>query len=336
MARSAWHRAGTWLGLAVSAAAVAWLLWRYDWRGVGDALAAAHWALFVPVPLVMIANFMLRAARWQALFPDDLRPRFGGSFVALMAGYLFNNVLPARAGELVRVHMIGRREQLPRSTALGTVVLERTLDLLVLLALFAFVLLNQPLPGWTAHAGRMVAVLALGALGVILFLGWQGERLVESIVPRLGFLPAAVTRRLDASGRAFIGGVSAVLRASHLARFAAFTILIWSLEVATVWLIARAFALALGPLDVLFVMLAITLGTMVPASPGYVGTFEFFGLSALQLIGISGAAALGFVVTLHAAVLLGSSLIGAACLAWQGGASFETADDGQGNGEQTR
>jgi len=318
MVTDGWRRLGTWFGFAVSAAALAWLVLRYEWNGVVAALAGVRFALFLPVPVLLLANFILRAVRWQALFPDAIRPRASGAFIALMAGYLFNNLLPARAGELVRVHMVGRREQLPRSAALGTVVVERTLDLLVLLALLSFVLVSQPLPGWAAHAGRVVAVLALAALGLILVLGWQGERMVSLLVPRLRFAPEALRQRLDVSSRAFVGGVSAVLRASHLARFVVITALIWALELGVVSLIARAFELPLGPVNVLFVMLAVSLGTMVPSSPGYLGTFEFFGLSALALLGISGAPALGFALTLHAVLLLGSSVVGAACVAWNG------------------
>jgi hypothetical protein len=315
---SRWRGVGTWVGLAVSAAAVAWLALRYDWRSAGHAMASAGLDWLLPVAPLMVVNFVVRAARWRGLFPDPIRPRLPGAFSAMMAGYLFNNLLPARAGELVRVHMVGRGEQLPRSAALGTVVVERTLDLLVLLVLLSLVLLGQPLPGWTAYAGKVVAALAAATLAAILLLGWKGEQLVGVGAARIPFLPAGARARLEVSGRAFVGGVSAVLRGPHLARFVAWTACIWALELGVVWLVAQAFALPLGALNVLFVMLAVALGTMVPASPGYVGTFEFFGLSALSLLGVEGGGALAFVVTLHAVLLIGSSAVGAASLAWSG------------------
>jgi uncharacterized protein (TIRG00374 family) len=318
MAKNTWHKAGTWLGLLVSIGAVAWLLIRYDWSGVDDSLRMANWTLLVPVLPIMLIIFALRAARWQSLFADDMRPRFSGSFLALMAGYLFNNLLPARAGELVRVHVIGRREKLPRSAALGTVVVERTLELLVLLALLALVLFTQPLPGWAAHAGKVVAAIACGAFAALVMLGVLGGRLLDQVIPRLRFLPGSMTARLAVSGQAFVGVVAAVLHASHVARFLMLTAIIWALEIAVVWLVSGAFDLPLSLLNILFVMLAIALGTMVPASPGYIGTFEFFGLNALALVGVSGSGALGFVVVLHATLLLGSSLVGAVCLGFMG------------------
>lgn len=318
MTNPAWKRFGSWAGLFISAVAVLWLVVRYDWGSVDDSLKSARWVYFSPIPFVMAAIFGMRALRWQALFQDEHRPRFSGAFLSLAVGYLFNNLLPARAGELVRIHVIGRRERLPRSTALGTVVVERTLDLLVLLALLAFVLLAQPLPDWAFHAGRVVALLALGALVVFLFLGWQGERVVGLFVSRLTFLPQFILHRLEISGRAFVRSIAEVLQVSHFIRFSVFSCLIWVLELSVLWFIALAFSLPLGPVNLLFVMLVIALGTMVPASPGYVGTFEIFGLNALSMIGISGGGALGFVVTLHVTLLLGSSLIGAVSLGIMG------------------
>jgi uncharacterized protein (TIRG00374 family) len=311
-------RVSAWFGLAVSAGAIAWLVRSYDWAGLVEAFRAADWRWLLAAPLLLVPNWLLRAARWRGLFPAEFKPRLSSAFIATMTGYLFNNLLPARAGELMRVHWIGRRDRLPRSTALGTVVVERTLDLLVLLALLALVLFSHPLPSWATHAGKVVALAAAAGLAVLVLLGLAGERMVGLTLPWLGFLPAALVRRLDVSGRAFLGGVSPILRAASLLGFAGLTAMIWLLELAMVQLLAYSFALPLTPGGTLFVMLAMALGTMVPASPGYIGTFEFFGLSALALLGISGSAALGFVVALHAVLLLGTSAAGAACTAYYG------------------
>lgn len=329
MTHPEWKRLGSWLGLLVSAGSVIWLVYRYDWSGVDDALGSARWIFFSPVPLAMVAIFGLRAIRWQALFQDEHRPRLSGAFLSLAVGYLFNNLLPARAGELVRIHVIGRRERLPRSTALGTVVVERTLDLFVLLGLLTFVLLAQPLPDWTYHAGRLVALLALSALIVFLVVGWLGDRAIDILTARMNFLPGFILFRLNTSGRAFVRSLAEVLRVSHFVRFAALSCLIWVLELTVLWFIAKAFDLPLAPVGLLFVMLVIALGTMVPASPGYVGTFEIFGLSALSLLGITGAGALGFVIVFHVILLLGSSLIGAVSLAIMGWPRLDTSPSGE-------
>lgn len=312
------RKAVTWIGLLISLVAVVWLVRAYEWSSVWPALLDARWGWLVVSPVLLLSNFAVRTARWRRLFPLDFRPPFASTFTAMMAGYLFNNILPARAGELVRVHMIGKRAQLPRSTALGTVVLERTLDLVVLLALLVFVMIIQPLPGWAAYASKVVTALAFVALAAILTLAFLGERIIALVLPWLGFLSSQLTQRLDISARAFVGGISALLHVSHLAYFLAVTAVAWVLELLLVYMLAQAFRIDLGLVNLLFVMLVIALGAMVPSSPGYIGTFEVFGTSALALLGISGGAALGFVLTLHMVVLLGSSLTGLVCVAWAG------------------
>ncbi len=314
------QRAMTLVGALISVAALVWLARSHDWRDLVQSFRDADWRWLALVPLLMLPNFALRAQRWRILFPEQRLPGFSGAFAALMAGYLFNNVLPARAGELVRVHLIGRREQLPRSTALGTVVLERTLDLLVLLALLAAVLPTQPLPAWAGAASKVVAAAALVALAAVIAMALLGQPALRFVVSSAVYarLPQAAGARLAQAGSSFIEGVSSALRTRHLGRFIGLTALVWLLELLLVAVLARGFGVQIGALGLLFVMLIIALGTMVPSSPGYLGTFELFGITALGLLGVAGGGALGFVVAYHATVLFGASLIGALTLAWYG------------------
>lgn len=306
---------GFWLGLAVSALAAWWLVRSQDWQGVGQALARADWRWLALTPVILLPNWALRGLRWRFLFPPGARPRFLGVYCATMAGYLFNNLLPAHAGELVRAHLLGRRERIARSAAFATVVVEKTLDLMVLLALLAIILSTRELPGWTAYAAKIVAAVAFVAFCGVLVLGIVGERVIGWVTRGLGFLPAGVTARIGGSGQAFASGLAAMRRGDRVLPFLLLTVGIWLLEVALAESLARAVGIDIGPGDMLFVLLAIALGTMVPASPGYVGTFEFFGLAALSLIGIAESTALGFVILLHVVLLASASAMGAVCVA---------------------
>jgi uncharacterized protein (TIRG00374 family) len=306
------------LGFAISAAAVLWLAQTYDWSRALAAIAGADRTWLTLCAALVFANFVLSTLRWAAIFPEEMRPRFRTAFRAMMAGYLFNNVLPAHAGDLVRVHLLGRGDKLPRSAALGTVLLERSLDLLVLLTLFAGVLLVKPLPSWATYAGGVVAALAAITLMIIVLLGAFGEHLIATGLRWFRFLPEPLLRRASVSGGNFVRSLSMVLRLAYMLRFVGFSIIIWTVALGIVYAIGRAFGFGLSPTSALFVMLAIMLGTLVPASPGYIGTFEFFGLSALALIGISGSEALAFVITLHTLLFVGSTLVGIVCVAGGG------------------
>jgi uncharacterized membrane protein YbhN (UPF0104 family) len=103
-------------------------------------------------------------------------------------------------------------------------------------------------------------------------------------------------------------------------------VIIWLLEVTVVFLMAQAFGLPIGLADSLFVMLIIAIGMAVPSAPGFVGTFEFFGITALELLGVAGGAALGFLIALHAVTFFSSSLIGALSLTYQSSMRIPTTE----------
>lgn len=288
----------------------------FDLREAGRALGEAeHWYL-LPVAALTLFNYGARSLRWGTLFGRGESPRGRSLFVALMIGYLANNVLPARAGEFVRVYVLSRREGLARSTALATLVVERVVDLIVLLALLAFVLLAYPFPDWLRRAGVVVGVAGLAGVASLVVLNVRGAALVGWAVRRLKFLPAALVGRIEAVGHGFVGGVSGLRHGGwRAAAFLGYTALVWALELAATVLVARMFGLPVTATGMLFVMLVVGLGTMIPSSPGYVGTYEFFATGALAAIGVTGGPALGFAVTMHAVTFMGASAVGALCLA---------------------
>lgn len=306
-----------WLGILTSIALLAWLLHSYDFEDVWRSLSVADFCYFIPLPALVILNFSLRALRWRGLF-FRTRPRsLANVFNAMMTGYLLNNILPARAGELVKIVMLARMEALSKSAILATVTIEKILDLFVIMLLLVYVLMFHPFPAWLEHAGNVVGIVTLLALGAMVLLKLYGESFVALAIRAAGFLPQSSVVRLNAAGTAFVNGISELFKGANAARFFAFTFVIWVLELLITSLVAQSFQLNPSFDGLLFVILVIALGTVVPASPGYIGTYEFFGVSALALLGIKGGAALGFIIALHFVNFAGSSAIGLCCLTLQ-------------------
>ena len=228
-----------------------------------------------------------------------------------------SNLLPARGGDVVRALESENREGLSRSSIFGTVVVERIGDLLFMFALLSCVLLAYPaLPAWLKHAGLVLAVVTVLALAV-LAIGRPGRR--RSLVPAAAnafrrFTPGRLVDRGEHIAQSFLEGISGALDARRLAGFMCLTGAAWIVEVLILYFVAGALDLSIPFGNLLFVLLFIAIGTMVPSSPGFVGTYEFFGISALEIVGVSGPVALAYVLILHAVTLLGSSALGALCL----------------------
>lgn len=306
-----------WFGLAMSAVAMAWLAHNYD---VGGMVAPMLGADYTRLPLVIglvVGNFLLRAMRWRALIEPSNKPSFGLTFRTLMIGYLFNVLLPARAGDLVRTYEMGRRAGIAKGEVLATLALERLGDLLFLLVILAGVLIAYPaLPAWAVNAGIVAAMASAGLTVFLVAMRFGGGVLLLRMIALMRrWVGEGFHDRLQRLTRSFVAGLGGAADVRRMAGFVLMTTALWLLEILIFHQVAAAFAVEIPLGNILFVILVVTVGTLVPSSPGFIGTYEYFGALALGIVGIGGSMALALIVAQHALVLLIPSLMGAVCLA---------------------
>jgi glycosyltransferase 2 family protein len=214
----------------------------------------------------------LRAERWHAILRRSaLERRRSDVYGLTLVGYMGNNVLPARAGDVMRVVMVGGTRRL----ALGTVVAERLLDVGALALVFGVVVADRrldwgPLP-YIAGAG---AIVALALLVVLRLRGLARCR--EWLRPVV-----AATRTLAGPAGVGLLGLSVVL---------------WLLEASVYLAVGNAVGIHLGVTGALYVMALTNLSALVPAGPGYIGTYDAAVLLALRSLG---QPALGYLLVLR-------------------------------------
>ena len=243
---------------------------------------------------------LCRAERWQRLLVSSgVRAARGDTYRLTCVGYMGNNLLPARAGEGFRVLLLAPRAGASRMEVLGTVVTERALDAAVLVAFFFAAAAS------TAHAAPalreavLILVAGLGALAVVsLALGRRtslGRRLHGArLGPHLARLTEA-TRRL---------------RGPHAALMLWLTVVIWTAEAGVYLLAAYAVGIDIGPLQALSVMVISNLAALMPAGPGYLGTFDAAVLVSVRAMGVGRAAALGYLLVLRFLLFLPITVVG--------------------------
>jgi glycosyltransferase 2 family protein len=299
------------LGIAMSAAAVVVLFRAVDAADMWRRLRTADPAWFAAACVTTVAGYGVRAVRWGELLAHKRRPSLSRLFSATMVGFLAINTLPARLGELVRAVALSRPERISTATVLGSVAVERVLDLAALGAFWSLSLAVAPLPDWFRWSGY----ITLGVAAAVTALLWgihrsSGWRLFSEEGALLRRLPERVRRKAGAAIPAFGEGILAIARPGVLGRSAALTAFMWVVNAAVFLMTGWALRLDLPIWAPLLLAFVVCVGIMVPSSPGFVGVMEGACVVGLGLVGIGGAEALAYGVLYHATQLLPLIVLG--------------------------
>lgn len=307
------------LGLAVSLIALQFLLSGVDRGGLVRAWSQLSGGGVLLAVALLAGGYALRIVRWWWMlvqFAPRLRVR--DCVTPFVASIALNNVLPLRAGDAVRAFAFRRQLGLPAATVLGSVVVERLLDLAMLLALLFAGAAAAPqgaLPGRWAHAAQGVAA---GAVAVLVLL------------PLLG---PAIAARLKKPGpdaprwmQVVVGGAAGLLESFSVLRsprraamLLPLTLAIWLLEGGVFATVAADLASGTPVLAGWFSMATGTLATLLPSTPGYVGTFDYFAMLGLTAFGAARDVATAFALSVHAVLWAPTTIVGLVLLVLHGG-----------------
>ncbi len=305
-----WLRLG--LGLLLGALGI-WLVTReVNLAELGHALRAAH-PVFVLLGLItMLATLVIKTWRWQLLFfPPEHMPAFGPAFWALMLGQFFNNVLsPVRIGELARVYDLAEKTDAGKAQALGTILVEKALDMimtvLTALAIIPWVVLPQTLGNPWVLAGTGVTLL-----GALYFLAYRPNWVVQWLERLVPILPAALEQRVLASAVSGLRGLAALRDRRTTVQLVLLSAIAAFLAVLTPFVMFFAFDLPLNLAQAALIQLGLGLGLAVPSTPAKIGIFEGIVFTILGSIGIKDETPrLSYALVFHAVVLLPQIIFG--------------------------
>jgi uncharacterized protein (TIRG00374 family) len=265
------------------------------------ALQTSNYWWLIPAFAAFVVATLMRAMRWRALFAPGRRPARGPVIAATMIGYLFNNIMPARAGEAARVVALTQRAGTPAPEIVGTVVVERAYDVLSILIIFFCAAPWLPRVSWFGPAAVFAAVLTVVFAATIWVLAVHGDRPLRFLLRPLARLPRLSTERVDAAVVELATGLSG-LRDRRVALEAfAWSIGIWLVSALWAWIVLLAFQPTLGFSAGVLVIVALGLAMILPSPPAAVGVFEAAALLALKAYGVSQTAALPYALVLHVA-----------------------------------
>jgi len=251
-----------------------------------------------------------RAHRWGFLFPPGARPTH--LFNAVMIGYMGNNLLPLRAGEVLRAYVVARRGE-SFWTVVTTMVVERVLDGLAVGLMLAAVFILVPVPReleWAALLFLSIDVALIAALGAFTLAPDRVRRLAAALTYRWPVLAARASRVLDTLD----SGLAGIRAPSHIPSTIVWSTLIWVTLIATTWTCLLASHLDLPILAGLTTLAFLGLGVSLPSSPGFVGVIQAASYAALRLFDVPLNDALSFSILLHVSQFVPVTLWGLALL----------------------
>jgi uncharacterized protein (TIRG00374 family) len=306
------------LGLGLSAFLI-WLSVRtLDLGSVARALAGANWVWFVPVCGVTLLAFWVRAVRWGWLLKGVKPIGVHSLFAATMIGFMANNLLPARIGELVRPWALGTRERISRSSVLATVIVERVIDMFCVLVFLGIALLLHPAPPLIRRAGLAALLVNLILLVVLVAIERnpaQADRLAAWCAR---VLPARIGPRAASLLRNFAAGLGVFRHGPGLFWVTVHSLILFLVTAVGLALCMAAFRLTV-PWYAGIVMLVVTaFGIMVAPTPGYLGAIQYACVLGLSLFGVDRTTAFSFSLYYHLTQFLPITVVGLYYLGRQG------------------
>ena len=314
--RPRWRAA---LGAVLSAGLIYWTLRGISPTEVAHRLSQADPILFAAATFCATAIFALRARRWQTILePVAGKLPLGALWRATAIGMMVNNVVPARAGEIARAYALTREAPVPFSTSLASLAVDRLFDAIVLLLLAATALLDpalsasetlagRPLASFAAGAGTLVFIL-VAALYALVFFPTYLLRLFELFARRVS---PSVEERGRRVLQTFIQGLSVLRSPGHFGAVFGWTLAHWLVNALGFWLSFRAVGITAPFSAALFLQAFISLGTAVPALPGFFGVFEYMSVQGLAVYGVSQQQAATWAIGYHLFSFIPITVIGA-------------------------
>lgn len=319
------RRRGNWaIGVLISALALVAAFWGFQPARLWNVLRQGNYFYLLPLFLIMVVGLIVRARGWQILLGE--RITLPQAFFAINEGYLLNNVLPLRLGELARAYIVSRLSDLKAAQVLASIVLERVIDAGISLATLLFALTFIVAPDWADNLIKGVALLFGAAIVILAIVLLRGDALIAWMHRAPGRIFRLVARLMDDFRR----GLDVLSRPSDVGRAVVWNFLSWVMVWLQYWLLLLAFGEGGTMINAMLLAGVIAFGAAVPSSPGAVGLYELSAVAALMIFGYPREIALSIAIMGHAMQLLGTAGLGAWGLMRDGWTVLSLADQARG------
>jgi hypothetical protein len=312
------------LGVVISLVCIYLASQGVDYGSVWATLAETNgWWLGLAV-LSVIVNTCGKAIRWKVLMGETgQRVHFLQALRLILIAQMLNNVIPIRVGDLSRAYLAGELG-VSKSFVLGTVALEKVLDMVLYVALFLLLLLSMPVPEWVSKPAYVLIITACASLGVTIFLLWNRLHLVRVLEYLFRLLPNRIASTPSRMVAMIFESLSVLRNQRHNFWLLVWSLVVWGTATLTNYLILQALTMQLPAVSALFVLIVLMAGITLPSVPGRIGLFEYLCVLSLAVFAVDQTRALSYGVLLHAVVFVPPTVAGIVAL-WSSGKAMPLA-----------
>lgn len=309
----------SWLNVILSLLLLGWGIWylgrEISFADVQQAIATAH-----PLPLLLgiatiLITLLLKTWRWQMLFhPRPQRPPFTAAFWALMLGQFVNTAVSfLRIGELARVYALQQQTGQSKMRSLGTLVLEKTLDLFALILTLLIVLPFAIVPAIITDQGFTLGIITAVLLIALFTIAHQTQRITTLLRWLSQRLPDILATRILRWGVAGLEGLTTLQNPRAIFATFSATAIIAATSITTPWVLFAAFDLPFGPVEAALIHLVTTVASVLPVPiPAKLGFFEAAVIFMLTQFNVTNdAISVSYAILFHLVIILPQIFLGA-------------------------
>lgn len=309
------------VGIGISLFFIVLLFAKIDLHQLVSAFRSMDAWYLIPAIILTFVSFFGRAIRWYYLLLPMKRVGMGSLYNATIIGYMANDILPARLGEFVRAFVLGQREGLETTSVFATLVLDRLFDGFTVLLILLVAFFTVRLPAGMSDVQEALltggyVTLSLYVL-VIVFLVLLKRRTSWTLALTgkcLSPFPARLSEKVIPLLGSFITGLKLSTKPGELSALVGSSLFTWAFAVWPIDLILRSFGIHLPITASMFIMVFLVFAVMVPASPGYVGTYHAACVYGLMAFGIHKERALSVALVIHGVSFFPVIIAGFYCL----------------------
>lgn len=270
-----------------------------NFRDTLEHLQGLHLGYMAASLFFIVLMQTLRSYRWGVILNPLQKIDQVTLFSVTAVGFLAIIAIPARIGELARPYLISRKSDIKMSSALGTIIVERVLDGLAVLAITIAVIMLQDLPPWMIKSGIIFFAFTMLLIVCIIGLIWRRDASVKIIDRVLRMLPGKLADKTNAVIHHFIDGFEVIKNVKTLLYLLFLSAAVWLVDVAAIYSLILAFGFDLPVLAAFVVMVILIAGIAIPAMPGFVGNWHAACILGLGLFHLAKAQSLAFALVYH-------------------------------------